>query len=115
MGFSVHRAAKAKVFHQAAVVLNNLHPAEFAGVNCRVFEAAGSGGAILTEAREGLSELFDVGTDLLTYTSFGELKERATYLLEDRSAGQELARSAGSRAHRDHTYERRLTQILSSL
>jgi spore maturation protein CgeB len=44
-GEYIARARKAEVFRSARVVLNNLHPSEFGGTNCRIFEATGSGGA----------------------------------------------------------------------
>lgn len=114
-GVSVRRGEKADVFRSARVVLNNLHPAEFAGVNCRVFEAAGSGGAILTEAREGLETLFDIDTELTTFATFGELVEKCRFLLSDVSAGRQIADAAAARAHAEHTYDLRLAEILEVL
>lgn len=114
-GMPVLRDVKAKVFRSARVVLNNLHPAEFAGVNCRVFEAAGSGAVVLTESREGLSELFDVGSELLSFATFDELVEKCEFLLTNQSAGAAIGDAAAKRAHRDHIYELRLTSILDAL
>lgn len=42
-GEYIARQRKADVFRSAVAVLNNLHPAEDAGMNCRLFEAAASG------------------------------------------------------------------------
>jgi spore maturation protein CgeB len=114
-GQSVQRAVKANTFRSARVVLNNLHPAEFAGVNCRLFEAAGSGAAILTEAREGLDDLFEVGKEVLTFGSFDELVEKCEFLLGNQSEGARIGDAAAYRAHADHTYDLRLVEILGSL
>lgn len=114
-GVTVTRETKARVFRSARVVLNNLHPAEFAGVNCRVFEAAGSGAAIVTESREGLSDLFHEGSELLTFGTFDELVEKCNFLLNDRAAGAAMGDAAASRAHADHTYDQRLDAIMNSL
>jgi spore maturation protein CgeB len=114
-GRGVYRDAKAKTFRGARVLLNNMHPAEFAGVNCRVFEAAGSGAAILTESREGLSDLFEEGNELLTFASFGELVEKCTFLLSNQAEGAKIGDAAAKRAHRDHTYDLRLIEILGSV
>lgn len=113
-GLGVRRAAKAKTFREARVVLNNLHPAEFAGVNCRVFEAAGSGASILTEAREGLSNAFVPDRELMTFASFDELVEKCTFLLEHPVEGKKIGDAASVRAHGEHTYDLRLERILSS-
>jgi spore maturation protein CgeB len=114
-GAWVRRSEKARVFRNARVVLNNLHPAEFAGVNCRVFEAAGSGAAILTESREGLSDLFDVDRELLTFANFDELVEKCEFLLGSQIEGARLGDAASDRAHHDHTYEHRLESVLEIL
>ena len=50
-GRCVFREDKARAFRSAAGVLNTMHPAEVAGVNSRLFEAAGCGAAVLTEFR----------------------------------------------------------------
>jgi spore maturation protein CgeB len=106
---------KARVFRSAAVVLNNLHPAEIHGVNARLFEAAGSGAAVLTEFRSALPELFEIGTELLAFSDFDELVSQAERLLGDASLGAKLGDAAAFRAHENHTYERRLAVILEKL
>lgn len=114
-GRDVRRQAKAQVFRRARVVLNNLHPAEFAGVNCRVFEAAGAGGAIVTESREGLAQTFEPGRELSTFSSFEELVERCQLLLSNRAAGESISNAAADRAMREHTYDLRLAELLECL
>lgn len=114
-GETLRRQRKADIFRRSRVVLNNLHPAEFAGANCRVFEGAGAGGVVLTESREGMNELFRDGSELLTFGSFEELVEKSEFLLRSRSDGAAIGDAAALRAHRDHTYEHRLKQIFDSL
>ena len=58
---------KARIFRSAAGVLNTMHPAEVAGVNARLFEAAGRGAAVLTEFRQTVPDLFDIGSEILTF------------------------------------------------
>ncbi len=69
----VFRHEKAAAFRRAAAVLNNLHPAE-TGVNCRLFEAAGCGAVVLCEDRPVLGELFERGQEVMTFSSFDELR-----------------------------------------
>jgi spore maturation protein CgeB len=109
------REEKARVFRSAAGVLNTMHPAEINGVNLRLFEAAGSGAAVLTEFRPTVPELFATGTEVLTYQDFDELVDQATRLLNEAGLTARLGDAAARRAHRDHTYDLRVAAILEKL
>jgi spore maturation protein CgeB len=114
-GRAVFGAEKARVFRSAAGVLNTLHPAEVAGMNARLFEAAGSGGAVLTEFRPALPGLFTPEDEVLAFSDFDELVSQAERLLGDAGLAARLGDAAARRAHRDHSYERRVTAILDQI
>jgi spore maturation protein CgeB len=109
------REEKARVFRSAAGVLNTMHPAEISGVNLRLFEAAGSGAAVLTEFRPAVPELFAIGTEVLSYRDFDDLVGQATRLLNEPGLTARLGDAAAARAHRDHTYDLRVAAILEKL
>lgn len=46
------------------------------GVNCRMFEAAGSGSAVLCEYRESLEDFFELGSEVLTFDTYDGLVEQ---------------------------------------
>jgi len=114
-GHYVARAEKARVFRSAAGVLNTMHPSELSGVNVRLFEAAGCGAAVLTEFRPTVPELFAVGKEVLAFHDFDDLVEQASMLLSERGLTARLGDAATQRAHRDHTYDLRVTAILEKL
>jgi spore maturation protein CgeB len=114
-GFPVFALDKAKVFREVAGVLNNLHPAEMHGVNARLFEATGSGAAVLCERRPSLEGLFDLNSEVLPFTDFHELTLQAKRLLDDPDLTRRIGDSASRRAHAEHTYEQRLPQVLERL
>ncbi|MGH2808633.1 MAG: CgeB family protein [Actinomycetota bacterium] len=114
-GRYIAREDKAREFRAAAVVLNNLHPAEVDGYNCRLFEATGCGAAVLTERRAELEEFFDEGTEVEAFSSFDELVERARALIDDPDAGRKLGDAAATRAHAEHSYSHRLERIFELL
>ena len=89
--------------------------AEVNGVNARLFEAAGCGAAVLTEFRSTVPELFAVGKEVLVFHDFDDLVEQATRLLSERGLTERLGDAAAQRAHRDHTYDLRVTAILEKL
>jgi spore maturation protein CgeB len=114
-GRYVTRDQKAIVFRSAAGVLNTMHPAEIFGVNGRLFQAAGCGAAVLSESRATLGDVFDVGREILAFSDFDELVHNATRLLNERGLSARLGDAAALRAHRDHTYEKRITTILEAV
>lgn len=109
------REEKAQMFRAAVGVLNTMHPAEMAGVNVRLFEAAGSGAAVLTEFRPALPDLFALGDEVLEFRDFDQLVDQAERLLSEPGLTARLGDAASRRAHRDHTYDLRLTAILEKV
>lgn len=114
-GHAIVSEEKAGVFRSAVGVLNNLHPAEISGVNARLFEAAGSGAAVLTEFRQTVPDLFEVGTEVLAFRDFDELVEQASRLLHEPGLTARLGDAASQRAHRDHTIAQRLATIIEKV
>ena len=114
-GLYLAREEKARVFRAAAGVLNTMHPAEITGVNERLFQAAGCGAAVITEFRPMLPELFDIGREVLAFEDFDGLLDQVTRLLNEPGLTAQLGDAAARRAHRDHSYERRLTTILEKV
>jgi len=114
-GRYVARDEKAQVFRSAVGVLNTMHPAEIAGVNARLFEAAGSGAAVLSEFRSTVPDLFAVGEEILVFHDFDQLVDQATRLLSEPDLTARLGDAAARRAHRDHTYDSRVATILEKV
>jgi spore maturation protein CgeB len=114
-GRYVSREDKARVFRSAAGVLNTMHPGEVAGVNGRLFQAAGCGAAVLSEFRPKLPEVFALDDEVLAFRDFDELVDQATRLLNETGLTARLGDAAARRAHRDHTYDARLATILQKV
>lgn len=107
---------KSLAFGCATAVLNTMHFAEIESVNARLFEATGCGALVLTEWRPGLEELFEDGTEVLTFRSVDELMSvwgsvaSMTDIERD-----DLRRGAVRRAHRSHAYVDRLATMFEDL
>jgi spore maturation protein CgeB len=84
-------------------------------MNCRLFEAAGSGAVVITEDRPVLGDLFKRGTEVLDFRTTDELVDRCRQVLESPEQFTATGDAASVRAHADHTYEHQLNEILSSL
>jgi spore maturation protein CgeB len=106
---------KVKAFYGARIALNNLHPDEFIGVNCRFFEAIGSGGFLITEDRPVISELAVPDREVVTYKTAEEAAEKIRYYLNHNEERLAIAEAGYQRAIKDHTYEKRIETILETL
>jgi spore maturation protein CgeB len=115
MGYPIWCEEKAQVFRSAVGVINTLYPAEVIGVNARLFEATGCGAAVITEFRPSVPDLFDIGSEVLEYHDFKGLVDQADRLLSEAGLTSRLGDAAAVRAHRDHTYDVRLSVILEKL
>ncbi|HUQ63758.1 MAG TPA: glycosyltransferase [Acidimicrobiales bacterium] len=114
-GRYVVRAEKAAVFRTAAAVLNPLSPSEIEGVNCRLFEAAGCGAAVLAEQRPELGKLFALNDEVVSFADFDELVDRARWLIDSPDESRTIGDAASVRAHAEHTYQHRLRRVFEVL
>jgi spore maturation protein CgeB len=112
-GREVVMAEKAKALRAARICLNTLNFSEVNALNCRAFEIAGCGGFQLMSSAPVVSEHFEPGVELVTFDSAEELVEQIHHYLRNPQLAAEIARRGQLRAHRDHTYESRLREILT--
>jgi spore maturation protein CgeB len=110
-GGDVVMAEKVRAVRAARIALNTLHYAEVDSLNCRAFELAGCGAFQLITARDVLAEHFVPGVELDSFASIEELIEKIRHYLRHPEHTQEVARRGQLRAHTEHTYERRLSEI----
>jgi spore maturation protein CgeB len=78
----------------------------------RVFEAAGAGACLVTDAWPGLEEFLEPGTEVLVAADAADLAEHVT---APPALVREIGRLARRRVLEDHTYARRAAQVDSLL
>lgn len=108
-----------KIFNRAKINLN-LHSSSFHEtvnprgdfVNPRTFEIAACGAFQLVDERSDLHEMFRVGEEIATFKSLDELKVKTRHYLNNPGARASMAAKARDRALREHTFERRMTELL---
>jgi spore maturation protein CgeB len=113
MGRLVHGDDKVRAALSAKICLNTLHYGEVDSLNCRAFEIAGCGGFQMVTRVPALAEHFDPEEEVATFGSVDELIEKTAYYLRNPGAAAAIAERGRLRAHRDHTYEQRLRELLS--
>jgi len=106
---------KAKALLSAKIVLNTVHYSEIEGVNCTLFEAAGCGAFQIADWKPALPDLFEPEREIVTFRTRRELKEKVDYYLGHPDERQAIADRAYARAHREHTYEKRLQEMFEVL
>jgi spore maturation protein CgeB len=111
----VAHAEKAAAFRSAKIVLNNLNPAEIWGTNVRTFEICGAGGFQITDAMPGLSQLFEIGREIVTFTDIADLRAKIKHYLAAKDEREAIAAAGHRRAVTDHTYAHRLPLLLNTV
>ncbi len=110
-GRYVVREEKSQVFGEALACLNTFALAEGNSLNCRAFEIAGAGGLQLLEDRPIVSECFEPGREVLTFSSFEELLDHIERCRKSPAEMQAIRSAGARRALAEHTYRHRLGRI----
>lgn len=79
--------------------------------NMRMFEVTGAGSCLLTDAASNMSDLFEDGKEVVTYSSLEECVEKANYLLENEAERAEIATAGHKRTLKSHTLGHRCVEI----
>lgn len=85
-------------------------------VNMRMYEATGSGAALITEQKANLADLFTPGEEVLTYTDAADAAQQAAGILADPTRLDRVAAAGQARTLREHTYRQRaetLTEVIA--
>ncbi|MCB0359029.1 MAG: glycosyltransferase, partial [Bdellovibrionales bacterium] len=108
-----------KIFNASTINLNLHSSTERDGVepfgdfvNPRTFELAACGAFQLVDERKHLSDMFEIGSELATFTSIPEMEEKIDYYMSNPRARHEIQQASRARVLRDHTYQQRVKQLL---
>lgn len=86
--------------------------------NMRLYEATGIGSLLLTDHKENLGELFELGREAVSYRDADDLVAKIGYYLVHEDERREIASAGQKRTLRDHGYPvrmRRLAELLESV
>jgi spore maturation protein CgeB len=81
-------------------------------IKARTFEVPGAGGFLLTGPAQGLERFFAPGVEIAVYQSFDDLVDRIQFYLSHPDERDRLARAGHARVVQEHTYERRLAEVI---
>jgi len=77
----------------------------------RDFEVPMSGGLYLTQSNPGLSLVYDVGGEVVTYGSISDCARKIRWLLANPDEAARIRSSGRKRALKDHTWEKRFEDL----
>lgn len=101
---------------RSRVTLNrHINVAENNANNMRLYEATGVGALLITDRKDNLGELFEVGKEVVAYSSPEEAAELIRYYIANPEEARAIARAGQARTLRDHTYQRRMEELVPVL
>jgi spore maturation protein CgeB len=83
--------------------------------NMRLFEATGVGALLITDNKDNLGELFEVGKEVVSYSTPEEASELICYYLNHPDEAAAIARAGQERTLKEHTYENRIKELIPVL
>lgn len=108
-----------KIFNASDINLNLHSSAERDGVepngdfvNPRTFELAACGAFQLVDERTLLGECFEAGKEVVTFSSLPDLRDKIEHYKSRPEERAVIAAAGRARALRDHSYDRRIEQML---
>jgi hypothetical protein len=111
-------AAVPRLFAQSKIILGVGtigHCTDFYSLKMRDFDGPMSGSFYLTHDNPDLYALYDVGKEIETYRSIEECVEKAVFYLRDDDAREKIAMAGCKRAYREHTWDKRFSDLFAVL
>lgn len=84
-------------------------------MNQRAFDVPAAGGFLITDYRPGVEELFELDKEIVCYCNPDDLQKKIHYYIEHPVERAAIIRRARERTLQEHTYARRLIQLVGNL
>ncbi len=101
----------APYYRSTAVNVNTSSLQMKTAVNQRVFDCPAAGGFLITDAQRDLEDLFDSDSEVVTYASLEELKDKVAYYLAHPEVQLAIIERAQRRIAAHHTHAHRLQTL----
>ncbi len=110
-GLDMYRALS-----RSRITLNrHINVAENNANNMRLYEATGVGSMLLTDKKDNLSELFDIGSEVVAYSTKEEAAEAVRHYSQHPIEADKIAKAGQARTLREHTYAHRMAELVPML
>lgn len=97
---------------RSRITLNrHINVAENFANNMRLYEATGVGTLLVTDMKDNLGDLFEIGKEVVAYSTPEEAAEKIKYYLDHPDEADAIAQAGQARTLAEHTYERRMKEL----
>jgi hypothetical protein len=79
--------------------------------NLRLYEGTGMGTLLVTDARRNMGQLFDVGSEVVTYSDAADCAQIVRHFLDHPDEAASIAAAGQRRTMRDHTWANRMARL----
>ena len=101
---------------RSRITLNrHINVAENNANNMRLYEATGVGAMLLTDRKDNLHEIFEIGKEVAAYSSKEEAAELVRHYLDHPQEAEQIAKAGQARTLREHTYAQRMQELVTIL
>lgn len=101
---------------RSRITLNrHINVAENNANNMRLYEATGAGAMLLTDRKDNLDELFEIGKEVVAYSSKEEAAELVRHYIDHPQEAEQIAKAGQARTLREHTYAQRMQELVPIL
>lgn len=114
-GPALYDEKQVEIYCRSDIVLNIHQMQNVNAANMRSFEATGCGTFLLSDYRKDLSDLFEIGKEVSTYSGPEDLRNNIEHFLKMKDERNRIADAGYRHAHQNHTYQKRAMQIISSV
>lgn len=114
MGSAGHTFEINKIYSASSinVDINRLYQMDI--VTMRIFDIMACGGFVLAEYSKELSNIFEIGKEVETYSTLDELVSKATYYLDHESEALKIAKRGRGAVLKNHTISGRVKHMLKA-
>lgn len=101
------------ILHNSKISINrHIDAAENFANNMRLYESTGVGTMLITDYKNNINSLFEVGEEIETYKSKEELLGKIKYYLANEEKRKKIAELGQKRTLKDHTYAKRIDELV---
>lgn len=79
--------------------------------NMTLYEATGCGALLMTDYKENLGDIFEIGKEVIAYSSPKDLSKKIDYYLKHEAERRKIALAGQRRTLKEHTYKKRMVEL----